>query len=180
MTDVSKFSGGHTHNTRGQVRDRLQAWRSRLLLRQCQELGADVQVIGKPLIRSSGVVIIGDRAVLYSAPIRLHLATGPNGCLRIGNDVVIGHGAGLTSYAQIEVGDGTVIGPYAIVIDYDYHDLVNRQAPGVSAPIRIGKNVRIGAWSVVLRGADIGDNAVIAAGSTVRGVVPAGARVSGT
>jgi len=40
--------------------------------------------------------------------------------------------------------------------------------------VTIGANVWVGAQCVVLPGARIGDNAVIAAGSVVRGEVPAG------
>ena len=41
--------------------------------------------------------------------------------------------------------------------------------------IEIGNNVWIGANTIILRGTKIGDNAVIAAGSIVKGEVPTGA-----
>ena len=47
------------------------------------------------------------------------------------------------------------------------------------APIRIGKNVWIGANAVVLPGVTVGDNAVIAAGAVVSRDVPANAVVGG-
>lgn len=42
-----------------------------------------------------------------------------------------------------------------------------------TSPIVIGNNVWIAANSIILRGSNIGDNAVIAAGSIVKGTVPA-------
>ena len=42
------------------------------------------------------------------------------------------------------------------------------RAPLHVTPVRVGRNVIVGANSVVLRGAEIGPNAVVAAGAVVR------------
>lgn len=47
------------------------------------------------------------------------------------------------------------------------------------APITIGRNVWIGANSMVLKGVTVGDDAIVAGGSIVTKVVPAGAIVRG-
>lgn len=47
------------------------------------------------------------------------------------------------------------------------------------APIRLGKNVWVGAHATVLKGVTVGDDAVIAAGAVVTKDVPAGAIVAG-
>lgn len=48
-----------------------------------------------------------------------------------------------------------------------------------SSPISIGDRVWIGANSVILRGASIGADSVIAAGSVVRGSIPPGVLAAG-
>lgn len=49
----------------------------------------------------------------------------------------------------------------------------------VFAPISVGNNVFIGAFSIILPGASIGDNCVVGAGSVVTGVIPANSVVAG-
>jgi acetyltransferase-like isoleucine patch superfamily enzyme len=142
-------------------------------------VGAGARVFGRPYVQNLGALRLGADVVLYARPVRLHLVTGTGGTLTLGDGVVVGHGAGVTAFERVEIGDGTVIGPFVMIIDTDFHDLVDRRAPGLTAPIRIGRDVWIGAWATVLRGAEIGDGAVVAAGSVVRGHVPAGAHVGG-
>ena len=53
------------------------------------------------------------------------------------------------------------------------HDLAPEKRQQLHpAPIHIGKNVWIGANAVILRGSNIGDGAVIGAGSIIKGEVP--------
>ena len=154
-------------------------WRTRLSLRVCDHVGDDTRVFGDPYVRNPGTMRLGDAVVLYSSPVRLHLVTGRSGTLLVGDGVIVGHGAGVTAYHHIDIGAGTVIGPYALVMDTDFHDVVDRRAAGATGAVRIGRDVRIGAWAIVLRETEIGDGAVIAPGSVVRGKVPPGARVGG-
>ena len=50
------------------------------------------------------------------------------------------------------------------VLDNDY----------ICAPVTIGKNVWIGAGTIILKGSAIEDNCIIAAGSVVKGIIPEG------
>jgi acetyltransferase-like isoleucine patch superfamily enzyme len=91
----------------------------------------------------------------------------------IGRDVYIGPFAYLSADGVgVEIGDDTVIGPgfYLLAGDhrFDQAGLSFRDAQGgVNDPIRIGRNVWIGARVSVLKGVTIGDGAIVAAGAVV-------------
>lgn len=105
--------------------------------------------------------------------VEIHIRSGQ---LHIGDDVFLNSGCIITAREKISVGSGTIFGPNVLVYDHDHAVLngcvVDNQF--VTAPITIGKNVWIGAGTIVLKGAVIEDNCVIAAGSVVTGTVPAG------
>jgi maltose O-acetyltransferase len=73
----------------------------------------------------------------------------------------------------ISIGAGTVIGPRVTILA---HDASTRHHVGYTRidRVRIGRNVFIGTHSVILPGAVIGDDAIVGAGSIVRGEIPAG------
>lgn len=75
-----------------------------------------------------------------------------------------------------------MIGPFVYIVDSDHGirrgELMNRQ-PNQCKTILIGNDVWLGAHSVILKGVQIEDGAVIAAGSVVRENVPSNAIVGG-
>lgn len=79
---------------------------------------------------------------------------------------------------EISIGDGTVIGSNVRISDTDGHVLA-RDGQVKTSPVKIGKNVWIGANCVVLKGVSIGDGAVIGAGSVVVSDVPAKTAAAG-
>jgi serine acetyltransferase len=96
--------------------------------------------------------------------------------LRIGDRCVIGRGSHIVAHCSLEIGDDVFTGPYVYITDqnHSYADPdvpIGRQVPG-NAAVRIGPGSWLGAGAVVLPGTRIGRNAVIAAGSVVRGTVP--------
>ena len=157
----------------------IQAALARVWLRACDRVGFGPQLYGLPFVRNLGRMEIGSGFVASSIPVRTHLVTGPQGILRIGDRVRIAHGASISAQAELIIGDDTVIGPFAMLLDSDYHDASDRHAAGTAKPIRIGRGVRIGAGVVILRGAVIGDGAVIDPHSVVSRYVPAGAHAAG-
>lgn len=104
----------------------------------------------------------------------------------IGRDVFIGPYAVLSADGvKVTIGDDTVIGPQFCLMAGDH----NFDLPGVpyhgsprgrNEPVRIGRNVWIGARVTVLKGVEIGDASVIGAGTVVTRDVPAFAVVAGT
>ena len=102
------------------------------------------------------------------------------GRLTLGDGVVISTGVNLRAAGgAISVGAGSAISQHCVVVAANH-----RLEPGAArihtawdetcCGVEIGMNVWIGAGCIVLPGARIGDNAVIAAGSVVTGDVPAG------
>ena len=101
---------------------------------------------------------------------------GPVPVLRIGDRCVIGRGSHIVAHHSLIIEDDVFTGPYVYITDqnHGYADPdvpIGRQLP-LNAAVRIGSGSWIGAGAVVLPGACIGRNVVIAAGSVVRGTVP--------
>ena len=97
---------------------------------------------------------------------------------KIGNNSSVNCYNMIACRKEILIGNDVQLSPNVQIYDHD-HDF--RANGGIKAgkyktgSITIGNNVWIGANSIILRGSKIGDNAVIAAGSIVKGEVPAGA-----
>lgn len=92
--------------------------------------------------------------------------------IKIGRDVGISGGS-IVAAEKIEIGDGTLIGANATIIDTDFHPIESpRRRYEVtnvkSKPVRIGRNVFIGMNCLILKGVNIPDNSVIPAGSVIR------------
>jgi acetyltransferase-like isoleucine patch superfamily enzyme len=108
---------------------------------------------------------------------------GPDPVLRIGDRCVIGRGSHIVAHRSIEIGADVFTGPYVYITDqnHSYTDVdvpVGRQWP-VDSNVRIGAGTWLGTGAVILPGANIGRNVVVAAGAVVRGEVPDYAVVGG-
>jgi carbonic anhydrase/acetyltransferase-like protein (isoleucine patch superfamily) len=101
---------------------------------------------------------------------------GPEPVLRIGDGCVIGRGSHLVAHQSLVIEDDVFTGPYVYITDQNHSyadpdEPIGRQFPH-NAPVRIGSGSWLGAGAVILPGACIGRNVVVAAGSVVRGTVP--------
>jgi acetyltransferase-like isoleucine patch superfamily enzyme/acyl carrier protein len=148
-------------------------------IRSVTRLGGGARVRGTPYVENLGRIVIGERFRLDAAPALSHLVTGPRGLVQIGDDVTIGPGAAIAAEAEIRIGDRVEFGASVMILDTDFHDTSDRDAPSSSAPVMIGAGARLGRGVVVLKGAQVGAGAIIEAGSVVQGAVPGGARVWG-
>jgi acetyltransferase-like isoleucine patch superfamily enzyme len=96
--------------------------------------------------------------------------------LTIGDRCVIGRGSHIIAHESVTIGDDVWTGPYVYITDqnhgYEDPDVpIGRQFP-VNRPVTIGAGSWLGAGAIILPGASIGRNVVVAAGSVVRGHVP--------
>lgn len=97
------------------------------------------------------------------------------GNLKIGSHCFFNINSSITCVNKIEIGDNCKFGNNLVIVDHDHNYRVNGEYTKdnpefVSSPIKIGNNVWCGANVTILRGTEIGDNCVIAAGSTVKGI----------
>ncbi len=107
----------------------------------------------------------------------------PPRALVIGDRCVIGMRSGIVAHESIEIGDDVWFGQDVFVTDAN-HGYTDPDTPigrqlGPHLPVVIGAGTWIGHGSVVLPGARIGRNVVVAAGSVVRGEIPDHAVVAG-
>ena len=93
------------------------------------------------------------------------------GMLEIGDKCFFNENVSITCKGNIRIGDKCQIGNNVVIVDHDHADNQN-WGKYKTEPVIIGNNVWVGANVVVLRGAKIGDNSVIAAGCVVHGDVP--------
>ena len=99
--------------------------------------------------------------------------------IHVGKGVFINSGCCFQDQGGITLGDGCLIG-HQVVIATLNHDLDPARRGGMyPAPVRLGKNVWVGAHATILPGVTVGDGAVIAAGAVVTKDVPAGVVAGG-
>jgi acetyltransferase-like isoleucine patch superfamily enzyme len=140
-------------------------------------------VFGEPWIHLGACCIIGEQVTLTVGLAPADIDYGPDPVIRIGDGVVIGRDSHVVAMAPITIGDKVYCGPnvYVTSTNHSYHDTdqaIGEQWPS-SAPVEIGTGSWLGVNSVVLPGARLGRNVVVAAGAVVRGEVPDHAVVAG-
>ena len=144
--------------------------------------------IGKPFISvaTTGYFKIGKQFIMINT-----IQGNPIGCyskctffvhndarLTIGNNVGISQTA-MICYNSISIGDNVKIGGGVKLYDTDFHSLDPKvrnsgqdSKNSKSAPIIIKNSAFIGAYSIILKGVTIGENAIVGAGSVVSKSIP--------
>jgi len=166
-------------------------WRWEALIKGV-ELQGKVELLGRPMISVAhdSRLIVGDGVRLYSAK-----RANPLGCFQAcvlrtlvpGAELILGPNVGLSGTVlcaarSIRVGEGTIFGSGAMVVDNDFHIPVGEWGWSndcnvcgkVARPVVIGRGVFVGARAIILKGVTVGDRAVIGAGAVVTKDVPAG------
>lgn len=159
------------------------------------KFGKNVRLQGMPVIWKSKTaqITIGEGTTIKSSFLSnllglyqhsIIVARTGGAKVEIGNRVGM---SGVTVYAResITIGDDCRIGANTKIMDNDFHPVdpeerlkASNQNMGVK-PVKIGKNVFIGCNSIILKGAEIGDNTTVGAGSVVSGKIPAGCVAAG-
>jgi acetyltransferase-like isoleucine patch superfamily enzyme len=135
--------------------------------------GLQIQIGKRGRLRFGRLVWIGD-----GTKIRCH-----EGEVIIGDKTVLGQECTISAYQHVRIGDQCVIADRAMFIDFD-HGIVEvertiREQGIYKRDVNVGSNVWIGYGACVLRGVQVGDNAVIGTNAVVTSDVPANAVVAG-
>lgn len=93
--------------------------------------------------------------------------------IKIGKNVFINACCRFQDQGGIEIGDGSLIGHNTTIATLNHDFNPDKRANLHPSPVKIGKNIWIGSDCTILPGIEIGDGAVIGAGSVVTKSVPA-------
>jgi acetyltransferase-like isoleucine patch superfamily enzyme len=147
-----------------------------------------------PALRGTRLHLAPGTQLLISAGARVEIGPGfvarrdltlsVQGSLRVGRGMFCNRGVMLSAMHRITIGDDVRLGERVSIIDHNHvieplDDLGARFGAYEAAPIAIGDRVLISANCVILAGASIGDDSVIAAGAVVRGDIPPGVLAAG-
>jgi acetyltransferase-like isoleucine patch superfamily enzyme len=153
------------------------------------EFQGKVEFQGRPIISvaSGGRMVLGDGVRIASAVRANPLGLSQPSVLRAmapGAQLILGPGVGLSGAvlcagSSIEIGEQTILGAGAMVIDNDFHVPSGEfgwatDVAGTARPIRIGRGVFVGARAIILKGVTVGDRAIVGAGAVVAKDVPSG------
>lgn len=144
-----------------------------------------IQINGIIFIINSGKIHFGNDIKINSSKFkniiggdtRTSLVVKKGAILNLGNNVRISNTA-IYCAERIEIGDNVFIGGSTKIWDTDFHslDYIQRNATPndgyKTKPIIIEDNVFIGGFSIILKGARIGKNSIIGAGSVVSKAIP--------
>lgn len=111
-----------------------------------------------------------------------HAMIEGEGKIKIGSNCFFNNYCSVNSLQEVVIGNGTIFGENSHVYDHNHRfrsveDSIKSQGYAI-APVQIGNHVWIGSNVVILKGANIGDNAVIGAGCVIDSDVPQGAIVT--
>jgi acetyltransferase-like isoleucine patch superfamily enzyme len=92
--------------------------------------------------------------------------------IELGERVGFNYGCYVNGYGGLRIGDGTIVGPYAMIHTAN-HEISRERAivdqTWTEGPVEIGADCWIGMGVCILPGARVGDGCVVGGGSVVAG-----------
>jgi maltose O-acetyltransferase len=140
-------------------------------------LSVPLSVNGAGLVTvGSGVILgnpkgprLGDGAILLQA-------RSQDSVVQIGDRTAISNNVTVIANKRVEIGADCIIGDQVVIYDSDFHEIrrVDRDGrQGEVAAVKICDGVWLGSRVMVLKGVEIGTNAVVACGAVVTQDLPA-------
>lgn len=101
------------------------------------------------------------------------ICVGESGELSFGEECILTGNSTIVCQKKISIGNNFLMSWDCLVMDSDFHKIfdLKRQQVNCDKPIIIEDNVWIGCHSIVLKGSKISSMSVVAAGSTVSGLL---------
>jgi acetyltransferase-like isoleucine patch superfamily enzyme len=148
-------------------------------LRSAEQRGPRLTLHGRLALQNQGRLVLGDRVRLVSTPYPLEIVTLPGGQIVLGTNVFINFGSSIVASNRITVGDDCLIGTHVMIMDCDFHRVVDKSWDTTGYPVTIEDRVWLANRSIVLKGVRVGHDAVVAAGAVVTRDVPPRSVVAG-
>lgn len=160
---------------------------------RCLTHGENLSIYGhipyiKCPVNSKGVISLGNNVILNSDAKNsnssvmavVKMSIGYEGSIVIGDNCDL-NGISIVSYKSVRIGSYCQFASDTVIFDTDFHPVNNeerlKQMKGIpyshdmvnKEEVTIGDNVWIGWGCIILKGAHIGNNCIVAAGSVVLG-----------
>ncbi len=150
---------------------------------------SNAKMEGKPLCdapilaQGAGKIVFGENAHVgldydaefWSSYVFLN-PRGETSRIEIGKDSWLGNRfSAISEGPGIFIGEGVLIGTRVEILDSDFHAVNARErlrSDAKRAPVKIGNHVWIGNGVTILKGTELGDYSVVAAGAVVSGKFP--------
>lgn len=118
-----------------------------------------------------GEVILDGKVSLGSGS---RISVASDAVLRFGDNFSMSGNSSLVCQKNISFGNDCLLSWDILIMDSDFHKILNMQGETVNAPspIRIGNHVWIGCRSTILKGVQVADHSVIAAGAVITKTLP--------
>ena len=126
--------------------------------------------------KNSKLKVSGHPRICYDSEVYIY----ENAELEMGH-IYVNAGAQIRCMEHIKIGNQCQFARNSIIMDFDAHHIYydNGKKNKVTAPICIGDKVWLGVNSMVLKGVNIGEGAIVAAGAVVTKDVPPHTLVAG-
>lgn len=171
------------------VAQRPRIWKYRLLS-TCKGVQGSPVVLQPVLFVGPGEVVLGDGVqfgwkaspLFYTGYCHVE-ASAPEARIEVGARTEFNNNLMIKSEGPgIRIGRDCLFGAHIEIFDSNFHDLdPARRKAGTQkmAPVEIGDNVFVGMGVKILKGATVGSDSVIGAGSVVTGSIPSGVVAAG-
>lgn len=128
-------------------------------------------------VRENGRLIVNGKVTLQTGGT---IQVQHDASIEIGR-AYINHGATIIAGNHMKIGNELLCSRNVTIFDSDFHKIIDEEGNQLNTPrnIEIGDHVWIGVNATLLRGAKVGDGAVIAAGAVVGGKIKPGTMASG-
>lgn len=99
--------------------------------------------------------------------------------IKVGKNVFINSGCCFQDQGGVIISDDVLIGQQVVLATLNHDIVPSKRKDMFPRPVKIGKNVWIGAHATILSGVEIGENSIVAAGAVVTKSVPDNVVVAG-